>query len=130
MNAIIVFDGVCGFCNGFVQFVIRRDPAGAFTFVSAGSARGQRLRREAGVAALDSILLVENGVVYQKSEAILRIARRLSGPWRWAWAFSVVPRTVRDALYDRFARHRYLFGRTTSCQLLTAEQRTRIVLTD
>ncbi|AQG80663.1 thiol-disulfide oxidoreductase DCC family protein [Spirosoma montaniterrae] len=129
MKAIIVFDGVCGFCNAYVQFVLERDPLGYFSFVSAQSAMGEQLRRMAGNTPPDSIVLVDEGVVYIRSEAILRIGRRLAGPWRWIWWLRWVPRPLRDGLYDVFARYRYQFGTTASCQLPTPDQRKRILLT-
>lgn len=129
MKATIVFDGACGFCNACVQFVIPRDPNGYFSFVSAQSARGQAIREAAGNPPIDSILLIEEHAVYVRSEAVLRIGRRLTGPWRWVWWLRWIPRSLRDALYDGFARHRYRFGTATTCNLLTSDQRNRI-LTD
>ena len=126
MKAIIVFDGVCGLCNACVQFVIQRDPTGYFSFVSAQSTLGQEFW-DTETPPVDSILLIEGDMVYAKSEAVLRIGWRLAGSWRWVWWLRWVPRSLRDALYDEFARHRYRFGSATTCQLLTPNQQKRIL---
>lgn len=130
MNATIVFDGACGVCNAYVQFVIQRDPVGYFSFVSAQSTRGQQFRKTVGDLPADSIMLIEGNRTYLKSEAIVRIARRLTGFWCWIWWFRWLPRVPLDALYDKFARNRYRFGNATSCGLLTPDQQNRIVFAD
>lgn len=130
MNATIVFDGVCGVCNAYVQFVIQRDPAGYFSFVSSQSTRGRQLRKTVGGLPADSIVLIEGNRTYIKSEAILRISRRLTGSWRWIWWFRWIPRAPLDAFYDKFARNRYRFRGATSCRLLTPDQQNRILIAD
>ncbi|WP_460934288.1 thiol-disulfide oxidoreductase DCC family protein [Spirosoma humi] len=130
MNATIIFDGACGVCNAYVQFVIQRDPAGYFSFVSAQSIRGQQLRKTVGDVSADSIMLIEGNSVSLKSEAVIRIARRLTGYWRWIWWFRWLPRAPLDAFYDKFARNRYRFGSATSCRLLTPDQQNRILIAD
>ncbi|AKD58525.1 thiol-disulfide oxidoreductase DCC family protein [Spirosoma radiotolerans] len=129
-NAIIVFDGVCGVCNAYVQFVIRRDPGGYFSFVSAQSTRGQQLRATGGDILADSIVLIEGNTTYIQSEAIFRIGRRLTAPWRWIWWFRWLPRTPLDVLYAKFAQNRHRFGSPTSCQLLTPDQQNRLLIAD
>lgn len=130
MNATIVFDGACGICNAYVQFVIQRDPAGYFSFVSAQSTRGQQLRKTVVDIPADSIMLIEENRTYLKSEAIVRIAGRLTGLWRCIGWFRWLPRPILDAFYDKFARNRYRFGNTTSCRLLTPDQQNRILIAD
>lgn len=130
MKATIIFDGVCGFCNAYVQFVIRHDPHGYFSFVSAQSTPGRLLRANRVATDIDSIVLVEDNRVYLKSEAVLQIARRLAAPWRYVWWLRWLPQRFRDGLYDQFARRRYWFGTAKNCQLLTTEQRSRILLAD
>jgi predicted DCC family thiol-disulfide oxidoreductase YuxK len=132
--ALILFDGVCNLCNGFVQFVIRHDPAGRFRFAALQSAAGQAVLAKHGFDAAaiahepDSVLLELNGQLYSHSEAVLRIARELGGPWRLLLAGYVLPRAWRDAAYRFVARHRYRwFGRQESCWLPTPELKARFL---
>lgn len=124
--AIILFDGVCNLCNGFVQFVIRHDPQERFRFAALQSPGGQALLAAHGHAPLapladpDSVVLLADGHFYTRSTAILHIARRLGGGWRLAEMGWLLPRPWRDALYRFVARHRYRwFGRQQSCWLPT-----------
>ena len=130
--ALILFDGVCNLCNGFVQFVIEHDPAGHFQFAALQSAAGQAVLAAHGLNANaiatepDSVLLELDGHLYSHSEAVLRIARALGGPWRLLLAGYVLPRAWRDAAYRFVARHRYRwFGRQDSCWLPTPELKAR-----
>ena len=131
---IILFDGVCNLCNGFVQFVIRQDPAGRFRFAALQSAAGQAVLKAHGLDAAiiaaepDSVLLELNGQLYSHSDAVLRIARGLGGPWRLLLAGYVLPRPWRDAAYRFVARHRYRwFGQQESCWLPTPELQGRFL---
>jgi predicted DCC family thiol-disulfide oxidoreductase YuxK len=128
-HPIILYDGVCVFCSGFVRFVIERDPAARFRFASMQSEAGQQFLAELGLPLddWDSNVLIENGVPYLKSASFLRIVRYLSGPWpRLLAPAHFVPQAVRDWLYDRLARNRYrLFGRRNSCLVPDPEVRTR-----
>jgi predicted DCC family thiol-disulfide oxidoreductase YuxK len=121
--AAILFDGVCNLCNGFVQFVIARDPAARFRFAALQSAAAAARLREAGVSGPlpDSIVLVDEGV-HVRSTAALRILRGLRFPWPLAYGLIVVPRPIRDRVYDVIAAHRYRwFGRRESCMLPTPD---------
>ena len=117
--SVILFDGVCTLCNGFVRFVIARDPAARFQFGSLQSAAAQRLLASGAappVTVPDSLVLVEDGRLWTRSTAALRIARRLAFPWPLAYACIAVPRPLRDGVYDLVARHRYRwFGRQEVC---------------
>lgn len=115
---LIVFDGVCIMCNGFAQFVAKRDAGKRFLFTEAQSALGSALFRHYGLDAenYETILLIENGRAYGRMEAIVRIVSQLGAPWTWAKAILVLPRAARDWLYDRVAGNRYaIFGRYESC---------------
>ena len=129
MSAVILFDGVCNLCNGFVQFVIARDPGRRFRFASLQSDAARRCLERADPAAdADSIVLLEEGRLFTRSTAALRIARRLRFPWSLAFALIVVPRPVRDWIYNCVARNRYRwFGRRETCAIPTPELEERFL---
>ena len=125
---LILFDGDCNLCNGFVQFVIRRDPRARFRFAALRSAAAQAALDAAGVREElpDSIVLVDRGRVRVKSGAALAIARGLRLPWPLLSAFWVVPYPLRDWVYDWVARNRIRwFGRQETCWVPTPELRAR-----
>ncbi len=120
-HPIILFDGVCNLCNGAVQFIIERDKKQQFRFASLQSDFGQQYQQQVG-AAVDSILLVKNDKIYQKSSAALRIARHLDGLWSLLFLFIIVPPFIRNSIYDWIARNRYRwFGKQDSCWLPTPD---------
>ena len=121
-SSVILFDGVCNLCNGFVTFVIARDPGGRFKFGPLQSTAAERLLGDIDPRDRwpDSVVLVENGRVWTRSAAALRIARGLTFPWPLAFAFVVVPRPIRDSIYNLFARRRYQwFGKRDVCMMPT-----------
>ena len=133
MSAIILFDGVCNFCNGSVNFIIERDPTGYFMFAPLQSEIGEKLLRENGVdkAQTDSVILIEDGKVYTHSTAALRIARKLEDRWSWFSHLTIVPRFIRDGFYRLFAKYRYkMFGKQEACMLPTLEIRSRFLATN
>ena len=132
--ALILFDGVCNLCNGFVQFVIRHDPAGRFRFAALQSDAGRAVLAAHGVDAAaamaepESVRLLHEGRLYSHSDAVLRIAHALGWPWRLLGVGRLLPRAWRDAAYRFVARHRYRwFGRQESCWLPTPELRARFL---
>ena len=129
-NAIILFDGVCNFCNGTVNFIIRHDPNGYFKFGSLQSEVGQALLTEYGISQtnLDTLVLIEDGKVFLQSTAVLKIFQKLSGGWSILHDFIVVPRFIRDPFYDLFSKYRYsIFGKKTECRVPTEEERSRFI---
>lgn len=130
MGAIVLFDGVCNFCNGSVNFIIARDKAGYFKFSPLQSEIGEELIAKHGIdkADTDSVVVIENEKAYTYSTGALRIARKLDGPWSLMYAFRIVPRPIRDFLYNTFARYRYrLFGRQDACMMPTPDIRARFL---
>ena len=131
--ATILFDGVCNLCDGFVRFVVRHDPRGQFRFAALQSEAGQALLAAHGYVSAatpdpDSVLLIQNGQVYERSTAVLHIAHGLGWPWRALGIGWLLPRAWRDAAYRFVARHRYRwFGRKESCMLPTPALRGRFL---
>jgi predicted DCC family thiol-disulfide oxidoreductase YuxK len=131
-TSVVFFDGVCNLCNGTVQFLIDHDKRERLRFAALQSeaAKAMLEGRDLGPAreSLDSVLLLEGDTLYARSDAALRIARRLSGAWPVFYALILVPRFVRDAIYDFVARHRYRwFGRTEACRVPTPALRARFL---
>jgi predicted DCC family thiol-disulfide oxidoreductase YuxK len=116
---VVLFDGVCNLCNRVVRFIVRRDPAAQFRFAALTSDAARRVLDKARAAPLaESIVLVDHSRVFTRSDAVLRIARRLTFPWPLAYALIVVPRPVRDWAYEAIARRRYRwFGRRDVCMV-------------
>lgn len=129
-GAVIVFDGVCMLCNGWVHFLLRHDHAGRLRFATMQSTRGRGLLAAHGLDPDDptSFLLVEDGRAFVGADAIRRVVGGLGGAWRIAHAIAWVPRAQRDRLYRWIARNRYRwFGRRDACLLPTPEQQARFL---
>lgn len=115
---IILFDGVCNLCTGSVRFVIKRDSRKQFRFASLQSPLAEKLLGPEALAGdrLESMILVTGSRVYRKSTAALLTARRLDGLWPLLSILLVIPRPLRDAIYDWIGRRRYrLFGKREVC---------------
>ena len=129
-HGVVLFDGTCAFCERSVKFMARRDPAGYFRFGASQSEAGARLLAEHGLTrqATRSLVLIEQGQVFTRSTATLRIARHLPWPWRMAGGLLWVPRPLRDAVYKLVAaaRHR-LAGRSNACDIPPPEIRDRMI---
>lgn len=124
MAKLILFDGVCNLCNNSVQFIIKRDKKNRFLFASLQGRTGQEYLHRFGLPenTFNSFLLVEDGTCYTRSTAALRIARSLSGLWPLLYAGIVIPRFIRDAVYNLIARNRYKwFGKKEECWVPTPE---------
>lgn len=122
---VILFDGVCNFCNASINFVIDHDKSRRFYFASLQSDYGQAILREhqRSVQDFETVLLVREGKLYEKSTAVLEIARHLVG-WRWLYLFRFLPTSIRDFVYGLIARNRYsLFGKADACRIPTKEER-------
>jgi predicted DCC family thiol-disulfide oxidoreductase YuxK len=129
-SPVVLFDGVCNLCNGWVRFVLRRDPRRRFRFASLQSTFGAEVLQRHGLPDdyLGSILLLADGVLFAKSDAVLRIAGQLRWPWPVLSVFVIVPRVLRDIVYDWVARNRYRwFGKSESCMLPSANDAARFL---
>lgn len=126
---MILFDGVCNFCNFWVDFIIPRDRRGIFKFAALQSDSG-RAMLERFAQPTDSmstlVLIVDDDRVLTRSTAALTILRTLGGGWALAYGLIIVPRYLRDAVYDFIARNRYAwFGQKETCRVPTQEERGR-----
>ena len=131
-HPIILFDGVCNLCNGSVKFVLKRDKTAQIRFAPLQSAAGNALCQIHHIdpTALDSFIFIENGSIFKQSTAALRICRHLSFPWPLIFVCIIIPRFIRDRVYNWIARNRYnWFGKKESCMIPTPEVRSRF-LTD
>lgn len=128
--AIVLFDGVCNFCNHSIQFIIKRDPKGYFKFGALQSEEGKAFLQQYGLStdALDTIVLIENGKAYTYSTAPLRIVRKLSLPWPLLYVCILVPPFIRNPIYKWISRNRYKwFGKQESCMMPTPDIRKRFL---
>jgi predicted DCC family thiol-disulfide oxidoreductase YuxK len=128
-DGLILFDGVCVLCSWWVRFVIERDQAAVFRFAPLQSRYGAGLAARLGISVAnpETNAVVIGARAYFKSDAAIAVVSRLPG-WSWTAGLALVPRPIRDWLYDRIARSRYrLFGRTDSCLIPTPEIAGRFV---
>jgi predicted DCC family thiol-disulfide oxidoreductase YuxK len=128
---LILFDGVCNFCNTAVQTVIKIDRQKIFKFAAIQSKLGQQLYRQHGLDSVDiqTLMFVDGDRVLTKSDAVLAVLSRLDGGWQLLGGFSAMPQPLRDWAYTEFARQRFaLFGRRKSCMIPTPEVRSRFIL--
>jgi predicted DCC family thiol-disulfide oxidoreductase YuxK len=135
-HSILLYDGVCGLCNRLVQFVLRHDRDGIFQFASLQSAFSARIltRHGANPTDLDTfyVVLYDDQLTEQllpRSDAVIWVLKRLGGLWQiTAFFIGILPRVVRDWVYDVIARNRYrMFGRYKTCPLPSAETRARFI---
>jgi predicted DCC family thiol-disulfide oxidoreductase YuxK len=122
---VLFFDGVCGLCNGFVDFVLREDAGRNLTFAPLQGSTARRMLEGADRTNMDSVVLVAGGRTWRRSEAVLQVLSRLGGLWRvLAAAARLLPESLRDVLYGWVARHRYgWFGKRDVCRRSTPEER-------
>jgi predicted DCC family thiol-disulfide oxidoreductase YuxK len=127
---IILFDGVCNFCNWSVQFVMDRDAQKQFYFASLQSDTGQALLERFGLkdADIDSVVFIQGDKAYVKSSAALKIASQLDGWIKVMGIFRIIPTFLSDLVYDIIAANRYRwFGKREHCMIPTREQRAQFL---
>ncbi len=128
---IILFDGVCNLCNGFIQFVIKRDNKDTFRYASLQSEIGKKLVSERGIDSnsIDSVVLIEPGVAYYiKSDAALQIGSDLNGFGSLSRILFLIPSGLRNIVYDLIARYRYAwFGKKDACMIPTPELQSKFL---
>ena len=129
MGAVILFDGTCAFCERSVRFIATRDH-GYFKFGASQNPEGRALLARYGTTreAAKSIILIEDDAIFLRSTAVLRIARRMTLPWRWAAVFLIVPAPIRDVAYRIVAAIRIrIAGESNACEIPPPEIRERLI---
>ena len=119
-KGLILFDGVCNFCNSSVNFIIRKDKRDNFRFLALQSERGQKIVKQYHLDPenLQTVILLQNGKIYTRSTAALRIAKQLNGGWKLFYGFVIVPPVIRDFFYNIISRNRYKWwGKQESCMI-------------
>ena len=127
---VLLFDGVCNLCNASVQWVIVRDKKSVFHFAALQSEAGQDLLRKFGLdqAEFDSVVVIDGDRIYTRSDAALEVAGRLGGVWKLTRIFKIIPRSIRNAVYNWIARNRYRwFGKQEQCMLPRPECKERFL---
>ncbi|MBE0569912.1 MAG: thiol-disulfide oxidoreductase DCC family protein [Ignavibacteriaceae bacterium] len=127
---IILFDGVCNFCNFWVNFVIKRDKKNLFRFAALQSEKAKELtsRISFDTSNLDTFVLIEGEKFFTKSTAALMISKKLNGPIKILSLFFILPKFFRDFIYDMVAKNRYkIFGKRESCRVPTKEDKLKFL---
>jgi predicted DCC family thiol-disulfide oxidoreductase YuxK len=127
---ILLFDGVCHFCNHTVQFVIRHDKQEKFRFAALQSSSGQKLLKKFDLPTndFDSFVMITTNTFYTKSTAALQVCLVLGGLWRILYVLKVLPKPLRDGIYTILAKNRYKwFGKEESCMIPSPELRKRFL---
>ncbi|MEO6327763.1 MAG: thiol-disulfide oxidoreductase DCC family protein [Ginsengibacter sp.] len=129
-HSIILFDGVCNLCNGTIQFIIKRDKKGYFNFASLQSLEGQKLLElhKLPLNNFNSFILIENERAYTRSTGALKVLKKLSGLWPLLYVFILIPKFIRDLVYNRIATNRYKwFGKKDECMIPTPQLKARFL---
>ena len=129
-NPIVLFDGVCNLCNSSVQFIIKRDKKKQFLFASLQGQTGQEVLEKFNLPAnnFNSFILVEGDNVYTRSTAVLRMLKKLGGGWRLFYGFIIIPKFIRNAVYNWIAKNRYKwYGKRDECMIPTPELKERFL---
>jgi len=128
---IILFDGVCNFCNFWVNFVIKRDKKDLFRFAALQSEKAKKLASKFNFDNLkqDTFILIGGENIYTKSTAAFKICKQLSGPIKILFLFIILPKFFSDFIYDLIAKNRYkIFGKRESCRIPTAEEKLKFLV--
>lgn len=126
---VIFFDGVCGLCNGFVDFVISVDKKNQYRFSPLQSEYAHKVLAPEMTEKLDSVVFQKDGKSYRKSQAVIKVLEGLGGVWKLAAIGKLLPESLSNVAYDLVAQNRYkLFGKKETCRLPTPEERTRFII--
>ncbi|GEQ86391.1 thiol-disulfide oxidoreductase [Patiriisocius marinistellae] len=129
-HEIILFDGVCNLCNSSVNFIIQRDKDHVFRFGALQEEPGKSLLSKHNIDPknTDSIVLIKNGKAYTKSSAALHAAKKLTGAWPLLFGFIIIPKFIRNGVYDYIAKNRYKwYGKKDSCMIPTPDLKAKFL---
>ena len=127
---IVLFDGVCNYCNDKINFIIKNDKQDVFRFVALQSETGQKIINYLGIdSSIDSIILYEPGYAYFiKSEAVFRIIKHLSSSVRLLLFFNFIPTSIKNIFYDLISKNRYnWYGKKESCMMPTEDVKRKFI---
>ncbi len=130
-HKIVIFDGVCKLCNGWSQFVIKRDPDNQIKLASIQSDIGKQLLEHFGYEATEvtTMLYIADGRCWDKSDACFKVIGQLNTPLKCLVIFKIIPKVIRDWVYDRIALNRYrLFGKYQSCPIPSEDDKARFLI--
>ena len=129
-HPVILFDGVCNFCNASINFIIRQDTKKVFHFAPLQSEAGQKLLQQYSLPeqGFNSFVLIEEGKVYRRSAAGLKVYNKLPWFWKWIQLGWIAPKFIRDGVYNLIARNRYKwFGKKEQCMIPSMSVRSRFL---
>ncbi len=130
-NAILIFDGVCNFCNGFINGIIDRDPKGKIKFAALQSEAGKKILKKYKISntkVKDSLIFIEGERYNTRSTAFLNIMKYLKFPYFLLYGFIIIPRCIRDSIYEFISKNRYKwFGKRATCRMPTKELKDRFL---
>jgi len=129
-EGLVLFDGVCNFCNYWVQFALKRNKKKSLKFGSLQGNTAKEILPGFGINPnqLSSVFLIEKNKIYNESTAALHICKHLDGPWKLVYIFILIPAFLRDPIYKLIARYRYKwFGKKEACMIPTPQHRARFV---
>lgn len=129
-HPIILFDGICNFCNGTVNFIIKQDKKKIFRFAALQSESGEKLLKQYQLdqPGIDSFVLIDNGKAYTMTAAVLRLYNKLPWYWKWTQLFWIFPRLIRNFFYRLVAKNRYKwFGKREECIIPSPEIKERFL---
>ncbi len=125
---IVFFDGLCSLCNGFVDFLFRYDVSRKFQVASLQGETAEKMLPAHYIEKMDSIILWEDGQIYLRSNAVLKILISLGGAWKLLGILKIIPSPISDVVYKIIAKNRYAwFGKKNSCRLPTASEKSRFL---
>lgn len=128
---IVLFDGVCNFCNYWVNFLLKRDKKNIFLFAALQSESGQKLLRKFNLSTtdFDTFILIDGEIYQTKSDAVISIAKNLSGFPKLVVIGKFLPKFIRDYMYDLIAKNRYkIFGKRESCRIPSLEEKEKFLI--
>ena len=129
-HPVLLFDGVCNVCNEYVQFILKRDSKGFFRFASLQSDAGKAILRKYNLPTdtIDTVVMIENQIAYTRSDVGIRMTRYMGGLWPLLYGLIIIPKAIRDAIYNWIAKNRYKwFGKKESCMIPNPKWRDRFL---